>query len=416
MAGSGSKNKTPDRAKRTVVPTLEVKTAASSDGSTHLLAGLLGDQENRSGPTQSANTAPEKRKPHTDTEEAKLAELGLRSPVASSGVSTARHGNQRRTPGTIKFVLALLGVVLALFACFGAMLYSYYQRTLAPEIQALKRDVAARAVPRELESSTALITMRADLLAAQSQVTKAHEQITNLQKQITALQDNQDAANERLGNFAQQMQTALASGKPSEVTSGLNAAAQVASVVQVATPVNEELWLLKERNRATLYADQAISRGSSEAMTNLWLSLDDPDLARLREGIQAEIIRVQNYYSHLSRLPPEYRLPVRDLFPSDSAIRSEADLQSEQLIKLLLDQKQPVEVRARTAYVLGGHRSDEVAKALIQCMKIDPVLDVVKEAQRTLAEDYSMRIPPLHLKAAEEWWQARSRAKQEGQK
>ncbi len=411
MAGSGSKNKTPDSAKRTVVPTLSADQPKASSGGIDLFAVLAAEPPSRLSTPQATGPTTDKRKVNPDVDEGKLAELGLRGAVVSNAAGNARHGNQRRSPGTIKLVLALVGVLLTLFACFGAMLYSYYQRTLAPEIQALKREIAARGVPRELESSTALVTMRADLSAAQNQLTKATEQITSLQKQISALQDKQDAADERMGNFAQQMQNSLTGSKSTEAQSSASKANQIASVVQVATPVNQELWLLKERNRLTLYADQAIAQGSSEAMTNLWRSLEDPELKRLREGVQAEIIRVQNYYSHLSRLPPDYRLPVRDLFSGDSSIRSEADLRPEQLINLLLDQKQAVEIRARSAYVLGGHRSDDVAKALIQCMKIDPVLDVVKEAQRTLAEDYSMRVPPLHLKAADEWWQARSGAK-----
>jgi hypothetical protein len=212
----------------------------------------------------------------------------------------------------------------------------------------------------------------------------------------------------------EQLKTALADkpkdGRPADTASSLSAALSVASVVPVTSPVNEELRLLKERNRLTFYADQAIATGSSEAMDNLWRSIDDPELTRLRDGAKAEIIRVQNYYSQLSRLPPDYRLPVQSLF-NDPSIRSEADLQPAQLTQLLTDQKQPLEVRARAAYVLGGHPTDpKVAAALVQAMTTDPSLDVMKEVQRTLSLDHGMIIPPLNARAAKAWWQGKQSA------
>jgi hypothetical protein len=204
-----------------------------------------------------------------------------------------------------------------------------------------------------------------------------------------------------------QPRPAAANDKPADNTASLSAALQVASVVPVKSEAAEELWLLKERYRQTIYADQAIAQGSSEAMENLWLSLGDTDLLRLRDGVQVEIIRVQNYYARLSRLPPDYRLPVGELF-HDEAIRSEADLKPEQITTLLQDQKQPLEARIRCAFLLAGKKSDAVAQVLVQVMKNDPALDVVKEAQRTLERDYDMLVPPLNSRAAIKWWEQRS--------
>jgi hypothetical protein len=398
MAGKNSNNKRSGESGNTAGGSSSpVKTP--TEGTAELLPGLAGADA-------AAPPASEKRRANPVADDAKLAELGLRQ-SAATGPGMFRHGNQRRTPDTLKLVLIVIGVVAALFAGFTAMLFSYYQRTLVPELQSMKAGIAQRVVPSELESSTAIASTRTELAVAQNELTKAHNQIANLQRQVTSLQDKQEAADDRLSKFAEHVQSTLTSGKPAENTAGLSVT-QVASVVPVATPANQELWTLKERNRLTLYADQAIAQGSSEAMQNLWHSLEEPELAKLREGVQAEIIRVQNYYSHLSRLPPEYRLPVRDLFAGDTSIRSEADLKTPQLISLLLDLKQPVEVRARSAFVLGGRRSEDTARALINCMKLDPVLDVVKEAQRTLSDDYGMKVPPLHLRAAEEWWTART--------
>jgi len=159
------------------------------------------------------------------------------------------------------------------------------------------------------------------------------------------------------------------------------AAIQIASVIPSQSAAGSELWLLKERNRLTAYADTAIAEGSSEALASLWASLRDPEMERLRHGVQTEIIRVQNHYARISRLPDEFRLPVAELFPGQ-AVRTEADLQPPQLIALLRDLKRPMFVRARAAYVLGGHPTQAVGEALMDALKNDPSLDVAREAQR----------------------------------
>ena len=411
MASSVSTTTAPEEGKDSAVAaSSKSKPAAGKTADAPASPALFDLSEYAGGPPGATPQNTDRRRAPAAADDTKLAELGLRPPSAVSAASPARQGNQRRTPGLIRLILALLAVMLACFACFTTFLYSYYQRTLVPELRSIKEALASGDAPHELDSSAALASTRTELASARNDLSKAHNQIASLQKQITALQDKQNAADERLAKFAENMQTALASTKPAEAGAGLNAAMQVASMVPVVSPTNEQLWLLKERNRLTLYADQAISQGSSEAMASLWRSLDDPELAKLREGTQAEIIRVQNFYAHLSRVPPEYRLPVRDLFQEDPTIRSEADLPPAQLIKLLLDQKQPVEVRTRSAFVLGGQRSDAVRIALLECMKHDPVLDVVKEAQRTLQTDYNMRVPPLHMQAAEEWEKLNSAA------
>jgi hypothetical protein len=331
------------------------------------------------------------------SEDARAAMLGLQG--------HGRFTNQRRSTSTLRVAAVVMALMIIGFLVFGAMMYSFYQRNIQPQLETLASSSVALHMPRELESDRALANTQSDLAAARTALDKASEQIIRLQRQLDALRAQQDDTTLRMTKMAETMQTGAGTPKSGNVDGSI----QVASVVPMTSPVNQELWLLKERNRLTFWADQAIAQGSSDAMTNLWRSMDDPELAKLRDGVQTEIIRVQNYYAKLSRVPPDYRLPVRDLF-KNSSLRNEADLSPDQVSKLLLDPQQPFEVRARAAYVLGGRRTPEVARALIQAMKTDPMLDVVKEAQRTLEDDFAMRVPPLHIRAADAWWQQYSAA------
>lgn len=358
--------------------------------------------------TATGTTAPEPAR-RRDTEDERASQLGLpRTPV------TAITSNQRRTSTGIaaRFFAASIVIMLAAFGTFAAMLFSFYQTNIVP---ALARSQSSARQPHELEAPAHGPGQSADLAAAQTALQKANESILRLQREYDALAAKQQATESSFSKMVEQMKKALdeqsKEGKATPSTSSLSAALSVASVVPIASPVSEELRILKERNRLTFYADQAIATGSSEAMDNLWLSLDDPELTKLRDGAMAEIIRVQNYYSQLSRLPPDFRLPVQTLF-KDPGIRSEADLQPDQVIRLLLDQKQPMEIRARAAYVLGGHPNDpKIASALFQAMTTDPSLDVMKEVQRTLSLDHGMIIPPLNARAAKVWRKEKQDAK-----
>lgn len=326
-----------------------------------------------------------------------------RASASSAAPPGVRYCNERRSSQAVRLFVLNLVIMLVCFGLFGAMIYSFYEGNVLPRFP-LVNSVAY--VPPELSPAPGTEALKAELAAAQSALLKANDSIMRLQRQYDALAEKQQNAEGQMSKLVGDMKAALAKspeGKPTDTAASLSAALQVASVVPVSSSTNQELWLLKERNRLTFYADKAISQGSSEAMASLWLSLGDPELARLRDGIQAEIIRVQNYYTHLTRVSPDYRLPVRELF-RDPAIRSEADLKATQVIPLLLDVRQPLEVRVRAAYVLGGQRSKQAAEALVKAMKNDPLLDVVKEAQRTLEEDYQMRVAPLNSRAADEWW------------
>jgi hypothetical protein len=330
----------------------------------------------------------------------KVAALGLR-PAAASSSAHLRAANERFSSAALKYFLLAMALMLAGFATFAGMLYSFYEK----EVQPYLRAVPASAARPELTDDPRLQTALED---ARKQLGQASSQIQRLQKQVDDLRQGQSASDERLKALAEKLlqASADAAGKPQPTASEVAAAIQIAAVIPSQSAAGNELWLLKERNRLTAYADTAIAEGSSEALASLWASLRDPELEGLRHGVQTEIIRVQNHYARISRLPDDFRLPVAELFPGQ-AVRTEADLQPPLLIALLRDLKRPMFVRARAAYVLGGHPTQAVGEALMDALKNDPSLDVAREAQRTLTDFFGMTVPLLHTPAAEAWWQAR---------
>ena len=330
----------------------------------------------------------------------KAAALGLRR-TAIVGSAQHRITNERFTSAALKYFLLAMVLMLGGFATFAAMLHSFYQK----EVQPYLRHTPASLARPELADDPRLQTA---LEEAHQRLGQASSQILRLQKQIDDLRQGQSTSDERLKVLAEKLLQASAdtAGKPAPTATDVAAAIQIASVIPSQSAAGAELWLMKERNRLTAYADEAIAQGSSSAMASLWASLRDPEMDKLRHGAETEIIRVQNHYARISRLPDEYRLPVSDLFPG-KGLRAEADLQPAQLIALLHDQKQSMVVRARAAYVLGSHPTQPVGEALLSAMKNDPSLDVAREAQRTLTDIFSMPVPLLHTNAAEAWWQSR---------
>jgi len=170
-----------------------------------------------------------------------------------------------------------------------------------------------------------------------------------------------------------------------------------------ATSANDELVLLKERNRLTLLADEVMATGKSAPMRDLWRALRDPERSHLRHAVAAEIIRVQNHLDHLTRLPPDYRLPIKELFP-EQKVKADQELPTEALVKALNESSHPLPVRARVAALLSGRKSPKVAQALIAAMNTDTELDVVKEAQRSLQETYQFKLPLFDTQGVESWW------------
>ena len=242
----------------------------------------------------------------------------------------------------------------------------------------------------------------------------ATKRIDDLQTQVAAFATQQTQTEAQLKKLAE---------KPAPPTPDPSATARdarISTVVTVNSEAGTELRLLKERNRLTLYADQALANASSLAMANLWQTLRDPDLAFVKDGAVAEIVRVQHFYGSMRSLPPTYHLPVEELFKGTS-VHAEADLKDQQVIDLLLDEAQPPEIRTRAAMMLSGHRDKSVGDALVHAMRHDANLMVVKAAQNTLQDNFELYAPRLFdaigmEKAWEQWLAKNEKTEAKGEK
>jgi hypothetical protein len=168
-------------------------------------------------------------------------------------------------------------------------------------------------------------------------------------------------------------------------------------------PAQRELVLLKERNRLTAYADEAIATGVRASYDRLWEALHDPRLANLVHATRAEIIRVQHAYLGGSRID-RFDIPVGAYFPEESAL-TDGQLKDRQLIKLLSDPTNPWEVRMKAANLLGTRRSIEAGDALVQAVKSDANLDVVKEATFSFDQMTGYHGKIFDAASLEKWWQ-----------
>ncbi|MBL9117611.1 MAG: hypothetical protein JNJ83_21575 [Verrucomicrobiaceae bacterium] len=155
----------------------------------------------------------------------------------------------------------------------------------------------------------------------------------------------------------------------------------------------DELVLLKERNRLTLKADEAMSTSKAEPLRALWAALRDPNLPGLKHAAAAEIIRVQNHLNHLTRIPPDFKLAADD-----------AKLSTDELIQTLADASKPFIHRARAAMLLEGRNDLRVGDALVNAIRSDSELDVVKEAQHAMHRTFKFTVPLFDALSVETWW------------
>jgi hypothetical protein len=322
--------------------------------------------------------------------------------LVPAGQPASRYSNMRRSSHALQlFTLLLVIMVLAFAACLSG-LYSFYQRKIEPNLT--KAPAVPLAVPVTVnggESQKAEIPPEyKDALNA------ATSKIGELQKQIDALRAENEKSQTRLAEMSDRLaqKAAETPTPPTQATdNGTSALTNVATVVPAGTLANQELVLLKERNRLTGFADEAIAEGKREALNRLLDTLKDKDLSKLQHAAYAEIQRVYYHLRYMSRIEKGYTIPVNEIF-KDNTIRSETDLNTEQIISLLQDQAKDWKIRLRAAYLLGGRRTPEVGDALIKALKEDPVLDVAKESQFSFEQNTNRSFLLFDITSIEEWW------------
>ena len=351
-----------------------------------------------------------------DADEEKAAQLGI-GPQSAVGASPyVRPSNLRRSSHALQLFSLLFVVILILFGALLAGMFSFYEKKIHPYLanaQTAAPPAPAPEVPAALKIDIPPET-RAELSAATTK-------ITELQKQIDALRDSFSTTDGRLKELGDRVSSAVSAAalsqpKPGEVAPTLATDAkpdgEVAAITQVTSSTNQELVLLKERNRLTAWADEAIATGNRKSLDMLIKRLTDPEHANLRDAAFAEIQRIYYHLRFTIRIDPNFRIPVNEMF-KDAGIRDEADLKTEQLVKLLHDQEQVWQVRLRAAWLMGGRRTPEVSEALIKAIKEDPVLDVAKEAQLSLEQNIDRKFLLLDIPSLDEWWKSQTEPKTE---
>lgn len=177
---------------------------------------------------------------------------------------------------------------------------------------------------------------------------------------------------------------------------------QVAEAFMNVTPTQAEFIQLKERNRITAYADEAIAKSDRKALETLVEYIRGSGSDHLRDAAQAEYMRVVRTIEYLQREDPNYRLPVTDLFKGEP-LKNEVDLKPAHLMKLLADITLPWEVRLRAAILLKSSDAPETNDRLIEAIKTDPNLDVAKHAQISLEQRIQRRFRAFDIPAIEGW-------------
>ncbi|MED5585158.1 MAG: hypothetical protein VYB61_02285 [Verrucomicrobiota bacterium] len=171
--------------------------------------------------------------------------------------------------------------------------------------------------------------------------------------------------------------------------------------------VRAEFEYLGERNRFIRLADAAILNADRSAFDELLKRAAEVKEGELRNGAIAEINRVR--FAYLNGLRSSgFALPVGELFPSLRG-KDEMELQTDQLVKVLVNRSGAAEHRARAAYLLADHRHIIAVNALVDAVASDSNLDVVREASLTFSEMTGYRSEQLlDAPGLVDWWQKNS--------
>ncbi|RBP47649.1 hypothetical protein DES53_101446 [Roseimicrobium gellanilyticum] len=361
-------------------------------------------------PSTAAAVVSPRRKAILSEESEKAEELGLSGRSTTSYmVSGVRHANKRRSNSLFKLLGLLFVVNLLIMGAGAAWLYNHF----VTQVEARIADFASRP-PSNSAPATARVPLAAGTGGATAVEIKQLQddfdkrfsdmksQLQAAQSRITEFESSQQQQQTRVSALATQMATAAGDAATNGAAGEAVASAVVPGVEAEIAPSANELILLKERNRLTNYADEAIATGAREPYDRLWEALEDPRLIKLIHAARAEILRVQNFYLSGSRIE-SYTIQVGDYFPDNAALK-DSQLRDEQLIELLEKKENPWQVRMKAANLLGLRRSRAVGDALVRAVKYDPNLDVVKEATFSFEQMSGYRARIFEPASMDAWW------------
>lgn len=312
-------------------------------------------------------------------------------------VSHSRTSNQRRSRQIARLLILMFAANLLVLAAGGLWLYNHMSEDFEGRFSRGNSKI----------SETAVAAQPSPIVeSVQTQDPQYQSRLVNLESELKEAQARIVNAEEQNRRQAASLEAIAANNSKSPVSQPaveIRTTEQAPITAESALPPQQsELVLLKERNRLTSYADEAIATASRAAYEKLWTSLDDPRLANLVHASRSEILRVQNYYLSGSRLE-HYQISVADYYPDQANLR-DAQLKDDQLISLLSNSKNPWQVRMKSANLLGQRRSTAVGDALVKTIKNDNNLDVVKEATFSFEQMTGYRARIFETASLDAWW------------
>ena len=311
-----------------------------------------------------------------------------------SAVSAAALANARRSDTAPRFFIASLVITLIT----AAVLWQMSGKRLDERLGSLPAaPAAAPASPKDDAGKS----------------THIEEQLAAMQNQLDTWRRDQLSTQKELRETIERVAAARtnAAAAPASPTApagslldgqGQPGVERMAEMVSNITPTQAEFIQLKERNRITAYADEAIATGSRKPLETLVEYIRGSGSEHLRDAAQAEYLRVVRMIQFYQREDPGFRLPVTELFKGEN-LQYEADLKPPHLFKLLGDAKQPWEVRVRAAILLKSSDSPETNAKLITAIKEDDSLEVAKHAQIALEQRIQRRFRLLDIPAIDAW-------------
>lgn len=287
----------------------------------------------------------------------------------------------------------------------------FYLEKIEPRLSAAAAPVPAP-VPASASTPAASPAPAPSDTKLREELAKSAEQIAALEKQVDVMRREQllmqQKTRESLESISATLKIPELAPAPEVPVTNQPGTPRMADMKPQVTPTQEEFILLKERNRLTQYADEAIATGMRRPVELLVEYMRDPQLPHLHDAAQAEYLRAIRAIQLLQREDPGYRLPVAELF-KDSSIRDEADVPPAALLKLLADYKVSWEVRVRVCFLLLGSPLPETNAQLIKSIKEDPSLDVAKHAQLALEQRVKKRFRLFDIPAIEAWFQSQGK-------
>lgn len=339
-----------------------------------------------------------------------------------------------RLSAHVRKLFGLMLLLLLLMAFYG---YRLYQKEIKPVLQQVRSGAVipatipppspvARAIEIQLPAETRrqLDEHAAQLGSLKKQLAEASAKWAAQQREIEGTRALQARQEEHIKRLSEQLEAVKSAPQtPPAPLSGTAPPASTADAAGLASenpatsaleepqsPGLAELRLMKERNRLSAYADEAISTGDRRPLNLLIEAMKDPERVVLYHAARSEYYRIMGHYQLINRIDPAYKLPISELFP-EGKIRDEADLSTPQIIELLRNRDLDWQTRLRAAYLLGGRRTPEVGEALLRALKEDPNLDVAKEAQLSFEQNVGRSFLLFDIPGIDAWWRSQVPAK-----